>query len=70
MMSGRLKVKCTRDENAPKGAEAPYINELVKSGDFEWRPQGIQTIAVGQAEPGPTNKVLGSLFGLYGMSCG
>lgn len=51
----RLQVECTRDESAPKSAEAPYVHELVKSGDLVWIPQGEQEVVFQNSQPAPTN---------------
>ncbi|KAI0933608.1 hypothetical protein AcW1_005394 [Taiwanofungus camphoratus] len=51
----RLQVLCERNKNAPKGTNI-YINELVKSGDLVWAPEGEQNAVFADAIPGPTNK--------------
>lgn len=71
----RLQVLCERNKNAPKGTNI-YINELVKSGDLVWAPEGEQNAVFADAIPGPTNKVCATKILIFNplmtliLSCG
>ncbi|KZT04796.1 uncharacterized protein LAESUDRAFT_657174 [Laetiporus sulphureus 93-53] len=54
----KLQVECRVDTDTPKEKGAPkrYVNEIVRSGDLVWVPQGEQEAVMSHTKPGPTNK--------------